>query len=85
MKEKNTINLVTLKKDQRAIIVSVTAGHKATKRLADLGLTPNTQIKVLRKAGAHGPIEIKVRGANLILGKGIISKILVERIWANKN
>ncbi|EKE01432.1 MAG: hypothetical protein ACD_21C00132G0003 [uncultured bacterium] len=80
MKEKNETSLVSLEKDQHATIVSIAAGHKATKRLADLGLTPNTPIKVLRKAGAHGPIEIKLRGSSLVLGKGIVSKILVKKL-----
>lgn len=80
MKENNEMNLTYLEKDQHAIVVSTAMDHKATKRLADLGLTPNTQIKILRKAGACGPIEIEVRGSNLILGKGIVSKILVKRI-----
>jgi Fe2+ transport system protein FeoA len=78
MKEKNTIALVNLVKNKLAIIISIAAGHRTTKRLADLGLTPNTQIKVLRKAGVLGPIEIKARGSTLVLGKGIVSKILVK-------
>lgn len=77
---KNEINLVTLTKGEEAIILSIAASPKTVKRLADIGLIPNTKIKVLRKAGIHGPIEIKVRGSNLILGKGIISKILVKKI-----
>lgn len=84
MKEKNEITLINLEKNLPAVILAITANQKITKRLADLGLTPNTHIKVLRKAGVHGPIEIAVRGSNLILGKGIISKILVKKTCSNK-
>jgi DtxR family Mn-dependent transcriptional regulator len=80
MKEKNETHLVALKQGQLATILSIAACHKTVKRLADMGLTTNTQIKILRKAGIHGPIEIEVKGSNLILGKGIVSKILVKKI-----
>lgn len=80
MKEKNkTLTLASLEKDQSATIISIATGYKAAKRLADLGLTPNTQIKILRKAGTQGPIELEVRGSSLIIGKGIVSKILVKK------
>lgn len=73
------INLIDLKENEKATIVSINAGWRATKRLADLGLTPNTQIKVINKAPFWGPIEIKVRGSKLVLGRGLASKILVKK------
>ena len=79
MTENNhSCTLAELKENQFAKIASINAGHKATKRLADLGLTPNTKIKILRKAGNYGPIEIETRGASLVLGKGFVNKILVK-------
>jgi Fe2+ transport system protein FeoA len=80
MKEKNEMPLIKLGKNCPAVIITINAGSKAIKRLADLGITPNTHIKILRKAGAHGPIEIHARGSNLVLGKGIVSKILVKKL-----
>lgn len=78
MKEKHySYTLANLKENQFAKISAINAGHKAAKRLADLGLTPNTKIKILRKVSNYGPIEIEVRGASLILGKGLVTKILV--------
>jgi DtxR family transcriptional regulator, Mn-dependent transcriptional regulator len=79
MKEEKAINLVSLVKNQHATILAITAGAKTAKRLADLGVTPNTQIKILRKATLQGPIEIEIRGSSLVLGKGIVSKILVKQ------
>ncbi len=79
MKEEKEINLVNLVKNQRATILAITAGAKTAKRLADLGVIPNTQIKILRKAAPQGPIEIEIRGSSLVLGKGIVSKILVKQ------
>lgn len=79
MKEEKEISLVNLAKNQHATILAITAGAKTTKRLADLGVTPNTQIKILRKAAPQGPIEIEIRGSSLVLGKGIVSKISVKQ------
>jgi len=69
--------LTNLKNGQEAVIDSVTGGTNATKRLADLGLTPKTKIKILRKA-LLGPLEIEVRGAKLVLGRGLASKIIIK-------
>jgi len=80
MTKEHLINLTSLEKNQHAVIISITAGHKAAKRLADMGLTPNTPVMIVRKTLFCGPIEIKVRGSNLILGKGVASKILVKKL-----
>ena len=70
------IFLSQLKEGQEATIIAVTAGWRATKRLSDLGMVPQTRVKVLRKA-ILGPIEIEVRGSRFALGKGLASKVLV--------
>ena len=50
----------------------------AAKRLADLGLTPGTEIKLIRKINPYGPLEIEARGSNIVLGRGIALKIRIE-------
>ena len=75
----NEIYLIDLKEGEKAIITSIVGGWQATKRLADLGLTPETKIKLLRKAFWGGPIEVEVRGSRLVLGRGLASKILVKK------
>ena len=72
------ISLIDIKKGQRGTIVSILGGRMAVKRLADLGLTPGTEIKVLRKIQPYGPVEIEVRGSNIALGRGIALKIQIE-------
>lgn len=59
-------------------IVSVRAGRGLTQRLADMGLTPGTSVKVINSRGA-GPVLINLRGTRLALGFGITQKITVER------
>jgi Fe2+ transport system protein FeoA len=72
-----TIILIELKKGQTGIIVSLFGGRKACMRLADMGLTPGTEIKMLRN-GHLCPVEISVRGSKLAIGYGIAAKILVK-------
>jgi len=79
MKKDKLINLIDLEEGQSAVIISLAAGSRATKRLVDLGLTPGTPIRISRKAPFFGPVEIEVRGSKLVLGRGVASKILVNR------
>ncbi|NCU31587.1 MAG: ferrous iron transport protein A [Candidatus Moranbacteria bacterium] len=76
-KEKAT-SLVDLKTNQQAVIACVDIGRESAKRLADLGLTPNTPVKLLKKTLFFGPIEIEIRGCKLALGRGIASKVWVK-------
>lgn len=79
MNKEKRMSLVDLKEGEDVEIISILGGQMITKRLADLGLTPGTKIKVLRKAPFFGPIEIEVRGSELALGRGMASKILVKK------
>lgn len=72
-----TIPLIDLKKGQKGIIVSIRGGRRVTQRLIDMGLTPGTEIKLLRN-GRLCPIEISVRGSKLAIGCGVAAKILVK-------
>lgn len=74
----NKIFLTKLQRGMEAKIILISGGRFASKRLADLGLTPGTKIKVLRRAPFFGPIEIEARGSKLVLGQGLAAKILVK-------
>jgi len=45
----------------------------------DMGLTPGTEILVVKSAPFHGPVEILVRGSRLALGRGMAERIFVVR------
>jgi ferrous iron transport protein A len=72
------MNLTDIKDGQTGIILSMLGGKALTKRLADLGLTPGTEIKVLGRMMFSGPMQIEVSGSRLVLGNGLASKITVE-------
>ncbi len=59
-------------------LVQIDAGHRLSRRLAELGLTPGVVMQVVHKNG--GPMLIAVRGARLALGRGVTDKILVEKV-----
>ncbi len=75
---KKQISLTDLEDSQTGIIITILGGEKASKRLADLGLTPGTEITVVGRTLFSGPVQIEVSGSKLVLGKGLASKIQVE-------
>ena len=70
--------LIDLNEGEQAEIFSINGGFNASKRLADLGLTPGVKVRIIKKLFS-GPIELKVRGSRLVLGRGIASKILINK------
>jgi ferrous iron transport protein A len=61
----------------RVKVISLHAGWGLQRRLADLGLTPGIEIKVI-SSGRPGQVVIDVRGSRLALGYGVSGKIMVE-------
>jgi len=53
-------------------------GDRFVKRLSDMGLTPGTNVTVVKSAPFNGPLEICVRGSRLAIGRGMASRILVD-------
>lgn len=53
-------------------------GRVFERRLIDLGLTPGTEVTVVKSAPLNGPLEIVVRRSRLALGRRMASRILVE-------
>jgi ferrous iron transport protein A len=73
------VSLGSLRPGDKAIVDSIEAGQGATRRLLDLGLTPGEPVEVIRSALFGGPLEIRVRGSELSIGRGIAMKVLVQR------
>ncbi len=53
-------------------------GWSFRKRLEDMGLTPGTEVAVVRSAPFRGPLEVCVRGSKLAIGRGMADRIFVE-------
>jgi len=59
-------------------LVAIHGGQRIRKRLADLGLTPGTILRVVQ-ADAWGPLIVAFKDdARLALGRGMAHKIEVE-------
>jgi len=62
---------------EKVIVLSLRAGWGLQRRLADLGITPGMEIKVI-SSGRPGQVVLDVRGSRLALGHGVASKIMVR-------
>jgi len=58
-------------------VVDVKAGWGLRRKLADMGLTPGVNIRVVN-CQMTGPVIIELRGSRLALGHGMAQKILVK-------
>jgi len=70
--------LTSLLDGQKGIISFIGGGRGASQRLADLGLTPRTEITVVKSALFHGPLMVCVRGTTLAIGRGLASRVFVR-------
>jgi len=59
-------------------IIRIYAGRGLAQRLMELGLTSGAEVKVLKND--VGPLLLHVRGVTIALGRGVASKIFVEKI-----
>jgi Fe2+ transport system protein FeoA len=75
---KESKRLIDLDDGQVATIVMISGGRMLIKRLADLGLTNGTEIKVLRRTLFSGPVQVEAVGSRMVLGRGLASKIIVK-------
>lgn len=70
--------LTDLGEGEKGVVVKATGGFGLVRRLAEMGLTPGVEVKLLRKGFFSGPVEIEVRGVALALGYGVASRVLVK-------
>lgn len=73
------VSLIGLRKGEKGTVRFLRGGKGLIRRLSDMGLTRNTKVTVNKIAPLHGPIEIRVRGTNLALGRGVANKVFVEK------
>ena len=72
--------LNNLKENQICKVKSVNVISELKYRLLDMGIVPNTKIKLTKKAPLGDPLQIEVRGYSLSIRKEIASTIEVEVI-----
>ncbi len=57
-------------------VAAVRTGWEPQRRLADMGLTPGVQVRVISSSGP-GPVVLDIRGSRLALGHGDAHKVMV--------
>ncbi len=71
--------LPTIPPGQRVQIVSIAAGHRATRRLQDMGLIPGVEIRVLQSRG-EGALMLAIGDSRLAVARGVAHKVLVQPV-----
>jgi len=68
--------LSKVKAGQTVRVVRIDAGAGANARLASMGLVPRAEVSMISN-GHPGPMVVSVKGAKMMLGRGMAHKILV--------
>ena len=71
------VNLGEIKPPQVVKLAKIISGRQASRVLAEMGFIGSTQIKVIRNTGG-GPMIVRIRDTQIILGRGLASKVYVE-------
>lgn len=71
----NAVSLAMVEAGTMVRLVSVQGGRELRSRLADMGLVPGMELRVIRNTG--GPFIIAIKESRLALGRGMAQKILV--------
>jgi DtxR family Mn-dependent transcriptional regulator len=77
-RDEHLIPVTSLAPGQKATIAFIRGDNSVVQRLADLGLTLRTDIKLVRKAPLLGPVEISVRRTRLAIDHAIADHIFVS-------
>lgn len=77
-REETIIPLSDLREGQEGLVTFIRGGRRACQRLADLGLTKDTPVKIVNSAPFQGPVEISVRGTNIAVGRRLATRIFVR-------
>lgn len=77
MKPTDTHPLSSIQAGQTVILVDILVRNRSAQRLAELGLTPETPITVLRSMPGQ-PLLIRVRGSRLAIDRAIADQLCVR-------
>ena len=76
---KHGMPLAMARPGELVTVTMVRAGWGLQRKLADMGLTPGVQIRIINSQ-MSGPVLIDLRGSRVALGRGIAHKIIVEEV-----
>jgi Fe2+ transport system protein FeoA len=74
------MTLAEVKEGEVVKVLKMNAGSAIKQRMLDMGITPNTELRVERYAPLRDPIQIRLKGYSLALRVSEGKLIEVERI-----
>ncbi len=77
MKIMEKVNLSSLKKNETGTVCEISGGCIARSRLCELGLNKGTFIQMVKND--IGPLILNIQGHKLAIGKGLGSKIIIQK------
>ncbi len=77
---RDVVSLDKLKEGERGKVINLIGGRAFKLRLIQLGIMPGVEVKVSKSALLSCPMMVEVNNARVALGKGVASRIWVERI-----
>lgn len=78
MPDSKQISLVRMQAGQSGKVVEIQGGHGMVNRLSALGIRPGKRITKVGSMLMRGPVTIQVDRAQVAVGFGMASRIIVE-------
>ncbi len=72
------MNLLQVNNGKWVRVANLAGGIEMERRLAQLGFLPGNKVRIIRSAPFHGPLLLDVEGREIVLGRGVAGKIMVE-------
>jgi ferrous iron transport protein A len=72
------MNLLQVNNGNWVRVLRVAGGIGMERRLAQLGFIPGNKVRIIRSAPFHGPLLLDVEGREIVLGRGVAVKVMVE-------
>jgi Fe2+ transport system protein FeoA len=81
----NTVTLDGIGAGRDVVVVRVDVDGPAGRRLLDLGLLPETPMRVIRRAPLGDPVVYELRGYRLCLRRSEASRVWVRAVSDDRN
>ena len=78
MSEGKQITLTQMQIGQSGVVIQIQGGHGLVNRLNSLGIRPGKRITKVSSMLMRGPVTIQVDRAQVAIGFGMASRIIVE-------
>jgi ferrous iron transport protein A len=78
IKKNEVVALAELGLKKAAVLSEIGGSRRFRRRLMELGLTPGTEVHIVRTAPFGDPIELEVRGFHISLRRAEAAEILVS-------